>query len=231
MRMVHTEAARYKKEVPGEYFTDLSSYRAHHSKEFEQPQEISDRAATLIINCLARYPQAGDSAFTIAESLINEFDPKPQSRTGIGILEASRMDPDPYVCANQINRLHTAFSIPRVVSPAEAGYMVCFMAGSALEFIRHTTFVATLKGGITAPQEVYQPLILGNPSESMGPWSFDRRACEMLSTYLTDTPAVRERVTVDIRSQAQKVHAKSRSQQEKARLKIPANRIAKKSGK
>lgn len=182
-----------------------------------QPQHVSERAATLVINSVARFPQDEHrrAATILASRILDSFIPKSRSTTGIGLLEIARMSPDSGRWATKINKIHKTFNVSYRVTPLEALGVVSFYALASLRKIQYQT---RLLADPLQFADLSEPLLRPETQHLLlGPWSINRPAAESLQSFLENNPDPRTEIICRLRAEADWAQKDSRAQQAAAK--------------
>jgi hypothetical protein len=175
--------------------------------EFVLSPELNERAITLVLNSVIRYPQAGEASGIMSSRLIEEFDPNPASATGVGIREAIRICPDPSDAANRINEVHERFGIKRQVCPDEADFIVRATATMAVDNIRWTLHHVGKWNHFPSPVPaslLEMPLYATDENGPVKPLQILPNAADALYDYLLANPQLRTQTTHKLAADAAK---------------------------
>ena len=159
------------------------------------PKEVNERANKLIIGAIARIPMSGSSALLAAKSVLGEFD---GVRTGIGIREIARMQPDGKSARPVVHRIHEIFGIPYKPKRNEIVRAMTIISLATLRNIGESTVDVCKEADIPAPNIDVRTFYPFNKS----PIADRILAADSLHSYLQAATPVRKRVQDDISARA-----------------------------
>jgi hypothetical protein len=217
--MSESEAATPEVYTGPPYSELLAQYLQKNTDEPLQAPEVNKEITQIVTRSIAKYPQHGNAAYLIADSVMHGFDSQDISGH-IGIRELALFIPDPDECAEIIKRYHELFGIPKVVEPTEAAHNVSDFSIQALKQIQRFTLDEAKEQGVRLPDDIEYYDVHGRKTRISGPWSVNRRVCFGLNDFLVAHPAIRNGVTERLSGIAQNVRSGSKEQQDKFRKPI-----------
>jgi hypothetical protein len=175
---------------------------------------VNDRASSLVIDSVGKYPQAWNGAWLVADSLLMQTEGTPAGyATGVDIAVMAAIQPNPAECARGINALHEAFGIDRRVGDTLAAQFVLRGAMYALEQIRRVTLHFAGQMRVPTPP-VLQPGIYTRATFNTPEEVIDRRPALPLLKLLLDNEELHIEVSTTVMEQAEEVRRNSSAQQQ-----------------